>query len=306
MISKFLSIYLVLAFFSTPLIKAEDTKSDSYPLSPNLQGFCYELSKKFEEYKWGHPHCEQYKWSNVRKSSKGTPLIWTTFGDEKSSGSQNTTLVLCGVHGDEITPVKFCWDLMNELKSNHTFTDKMIVIAPLVTPDSFFIKKPTRTNGSGVDVNRNFPTADWPTEAHKKWKSAYKGDKRKFPGHKSGSEQETIFQMNLIKRFKPNKVISVHAPLTILDYDGPTLQAENGKSAKELLEQMSEKSSGYKVSNYPIFPGSLGNWAGKENHIPTYTLELPNSNPQETEKFWALFKESVIFAINHKMKPTVD
>ena len=112
--------------------------------------------------------------------------------------------------------------------------------------------------------------------------------------------------MNLIKRYRPNKVITVHAPLTILDYDGPSLKAEAGKSAVDLLEQMSEKSSGYKVSNYPIFPGSLGNWAGKENHIPTYTLELPNSNPQETDKFWSLFKESVIYAVDHKMKPTVD
>lgn len=306
MIFKPLIILLAILVSSFCFSEAEVSRTETFPLAPNLQGFCYELSKKFEEYKWGHPHCEQYKWINVRKSAKGTPLIWTTFGDEKSQGAENTTLILCGVHGDEITPVKFCWDLMNELKSNHTFKDKMVVVAPLVTPDSFFIKKPTRTNGSGVDVNRNFPTVDWSAEAHKKWKSAYKGDKRKFPGHKAGSEQETVFQMNLIKRYKPNKVISVHAPLTILDYDGPTLLAENGKSAKELLEQMSEKSSGYKVSNYPIFPGSLGNWAGKENHIPTYTLELPNSDPQETEKFWNLFKESVIYAINHKMKPTVD
>lgn len=277
---------------------------NNYPLTPELQGFCYELSKKFEEYKWGHPKCELFKWQNVRKSAKGTPLVWTTYGEEKSNAAANTTLVLCGVHGDEITPVKFCWDLMQELRK-HTFTDKMVVVAPLVTPDSFFIKKPTRTNFSGVDVNRNFPTSDWKTHAHKKWKDVYNKDKRKFPGPKAASEQETIFQMNLIKRYKPNKVISVHAPLTILDYDGPSLKAEAGKTAKELLEQMSQKSDGYKVSNYPIFPGSLGNWAGKDNHIPTYTLELPNSDPSETQKFWELFKDAVIYAIDHKMKPTV-
>jgi protein MpaA len=285
---------------------AESSNVSSYPLPSNLQGFCYELSKKFEEYKWGHPQCENFKWSTVRKSQRGMPLIWSTFGEDKSPSSENTTLILCGVHGDEITPVKFCWDLMNELRTNHTFTDKRVIVAPIITPDSFFIKKPTRTNAAGIDVNRNFPTSDWRADALKKWKEAYKSDKRKYPGLKPGTEPETIFQMNLIKRYRPNKVISVHAPLTILDYDGPSLRAESGKSALELLEQMSHKSSGYKVSNYPIFPGSLGNWAGKENHIPTYTLELPNSNPQETDKFWSLFKEAVIFAINHKMKPTVD
>ncbi len=277
-----------------------------FELNYDIKKFCKTLDGKFAEYKWGEAHCEYFKWVNVRKSSVGTPLIWTVFGEENSPAAQNTTLIMCGVHGDEITPVKFCWDLMRELKSNHSFSDKVVVVAPLVTPDSFFKSKPTRTNATGIDVNRNFPTADWKAEAHKRWKTVHKKDRRKFPGHHAASEQETIFQMNLIKRYKPNKVISVHAPLTLLDYDGPSLKAEEGKYAKTVLEQMSQKSMGYKVSNYPIFPGSLGNWAGKENHIPTYTLELPNTNYLETDRFFNLFKEAVLFAVEHKMKPPVD
>ncbi|HXH75205.1 MAG TPA: M14 family zinc carboxypeptidase [Bacteriovoracaceae bacterium] len=274
--------------------------------TPAVDKFCSGLTKKFEQYKWGDPKCNDYKWNHVRSSSLGTPLIWTVFGEENTAAAENTTIVMCGVHGDEITPVKFCWDLLVELKQNHTFKDKVVVVAPLVAPDSFLKLKPTRTNGRGVDVNRNFPTLDWKSDAVKRWKQAHNGDKRKNPGTRPASEQETVFQMNLILRYKPNKVISVHAPLTLLDYDGPSLKAENGKSAKMLLEQMSQKSSGYKVSNYPIFPGSLGNWAGKEKHIPTYTLELPNTNHNETDRFWNLFKEAMFYAIDHKMKPTVD
>ena len=277
------------------------------PLSEPLKKMCGRLETKFSDYHWGDPQCEKFKWNHVRSSNLGTPLVWTVFGDETSETSKaNTTVILCGVHGDEITPIKFCWDLINELQKSASFQDKLIIVAPLVAPDSFFVEKPTRTNGRGVDVNRNFPTADWKADAHKRWKQQLKSDKRKFPGHAPASEQETVFQMNLILRYKPNKVISVHAPLTLLDYDGPTLIGEGNKSAKMLLEQMSNKASGYKVSNYPIFPGSLGNWAGKEKHIPTYTLELPNSNPGETSDFWILFKDAVMFAIDHKMKPTVD
>ena len=280
----------------------------TFPIPAKLKNYCDALDAKFQKYKWGTAECDKTKWINVRRSARGTPLIWTTFGEEHSPGAkENTTLVLCGVHGDEITPVKFCWDLIKELKKDiYKFDNKMVVIAPLVTPDSFLIDKPTRTNAAGVDVNRNFPTKDWKSDAHRKWIHSYRRDKRKNPGEFAASEQETIFQINLIKRYKPNKIITVHSPLTILDYDGPSLKLESSKPAKELLEEMSKKSSGYKVSNYPIFPGSLGNWAGKENHIPTYTLELPNSNPLETDKFWGLFKDAVIYAIDHKMKPTVD
>ncbi len=292
------------------LLMLVSTVSLSYAqeiLTPALNSFCHQIKTKFDDYGWGEPRCSDYKWNHVRNSNLGTPLIWTVFGDESNKiATENTTIIMCGVHGDEITPVKFCWDLLKELKLNHKFEDKLVVVAPLVAPDSFFVPRPTRTNGRGVDVNRNFPTKDWHADAHKRWKAVHRKDMRKNPGLKPGSEQETVFQMNLILRYKPNKVISVHAPLTLLDYDGPSLTAEAGKSAKHLLEQMSKKSAGYKVSNYPIFPGSLGNWAGKEKHIPTYTLELPNTNYKETDKFFSLFKDAMAFAIENKMKPPID
>jgi len=302
-ISKYLFLIL---FISLKAFANQANPPASQVLTQDILKFCDKLEKKFTQYNWGKPQCENFKWNHVRNSNLGTPLIWTVFGEENSPAATNTTIVLCGVHGDEITPVKFCWDLMNELKNHHTFKDKLVVVVPLVAPDSFFKTSPSRTNGRGIDVNRNFPTKDWHNEAIKRWKHAHKSDLRKNPGKKPASEQETIFQMNLILRYKPNKVISVHAPLTLLDYDGPTWTAKNGKSAKHLLEQMSEKSSGYKISSYPVFPGSLGNWAGKEKHIPTYTLELPNSNNLQTDEFWGLFKESMIYAINHKMVPPID
>jgi protein MpaA len=307
-ILKFITYFTIVSSicFANEEIPAPKDLAEIHQLTAPVQGFCKELEKKFEQYDWGKTQCENFKWNHVRNSNLGTPLIWTVFGEENSTASQNTTIVLCGVHGDEITPIKFCWDLMNELKANHTFQDKLVVIAPLVAPDSFFKPSPSRTNGRGVDVNRNFPTIDWQKHAIKKWKQAHKSDLRKNPGTRPASEQETIFQMNLILRYRPNKVISVHAPLTLLDYDGPTFTAKNGKSAKVLLQQMSEKSSGYKISSYPVFPGSLGNWAGKEKHIPTYTLELPNSNNLQTNEFWTLFKESMVYAINHKMVPPID
>jgi protein MpaA len=281
-------------------------KTLTKPNSEKVLNYCKKMDDYFKKYSWGESQCEKYSWHHVRSSFLGNPIVWYVFGDEsKLTKKTNTTFIECGVHGDEITPIKFCFDLMEDIKNNPKVVgDNLIVIAPLVTPDSFFKIKPTRTNAKGVDVNRNFPTKDWNKSAIKLWKSRYRSDKRRYPGAHAQSEQETIFQVNIIKRYNPNKVISVHSPLTLLDYDGPTFTKNNGKAAKQLLISMSDKAGKYKVSNYPFFTGSLGNWAGNERNIPTYTLELPNSDWHKTDRYFNLFKDAIHHAIQHNLSST--
>jgi protein MpaA len=274
-----------------------------------VEKYCTKLDRYFKKYKWGKSNCSDYSWHHVRSSHWGNPIIWFTYGDEKKHEEQpkNTTMIFCGVHGDEITPVKFCFDVLKDLKNHpEIIKDNLVVIAPLVTPDSFLRKYPTRYNGRGVDVNRNFPTKDWNKMAKKLWKTRYNADKRRNPGNKPLSEQDTIFQVNLIKRYKPNKIISVHAPLTLIDYDGPTSPHKHGDLAHQLLIQMSAKAGKYKINNYPFFTGSLGNWAGNERNIPTYTLELPNTDWTKTRKFFKTFRTAIHHAITHELVTSED
>ncbi len=275
-----------------------------------VKSYCKKVDKYFQKYNWGKSNCDDYTWNHVRDSHWGTPLVWYVYGDEKSHKTKpkNTTLILCGVHGDEITPVKFCFDTLEDLKHHpDVLKDNLVIIAPIVTPDSFFRKKPTRYNGRGVDVNRNFPTKDWNKNALKLWKSRYSSDKRRFPGLEAMSEQETYFQVNLIKRYKPNKIISVHSPLTLIDYDGPIASNhKHGGTAEQLLVQMSAKAGKYRINNYPFFTGSLGNWAGNERNIPTYTLELPNSDWTKTKKFYKTFQTAIHHAISHEISSKMN
>lgn len=288
--------------FNDPRIKVRKTVK----LTPELKKYCQKIDQKFERYKWGKSGCDKVHWNHVRDSFLGTPLIWGVFGDEdkiKTSSPEelNTTIILCGVHGDEVTPIKFCFDLIKHLQElDHPWDRDLVAIAPIVTPDSFFKKRPTRTNYRGVDVNRNFPTKDWKKDALRLWKGRYRKDPRRYPGKKALSEHETVFQVNLIKRYKPSKIISVHAPLTILDYDGPELGKGGiylASNANKLLKKMSDSAKGYRIKNYPFFPGSLGNYAGNERGIPTYTLELPSSDYTKHKKFWIRFRESLDLAI---------
>ncbi len=276
--------------------------------SVKVQAYCKKMDRYFAKYKWGKSNCDNYSWHHVRDSHWGNPIVWYVYGDETKVKKQNTTMILCGVHGDEITPIKFCFDILEDLK-NHPklLKDNLVIIAPLVTPDSFFRKRPTRYNGRGVDVNRNFPTKDWNKNALRLWKQRYRSDKRRFPGKSAMSEQETYFQVNLIKRYAPNKIISVHAPLTLIDYDGPSSNDhDHGNLAEQLLIQMSDKAGKYRINNYPFFTGSLGNWAGNERKIPTYTLELPNSDWTKTKKFYDTFQLAIHHAISHEMSKKVD
>ncbi len=282
-----------------------------------ISNFCDKLDGQFKKYGWDKSECESYEWITYRNSVLGDPLTWTVFGDasdeEKPSFKQkDVSMIMCGVHGDEITPIKFCFDIMSYLKGIYSdpkfkeeFANKIVIVAPLVNPDSFFKARPTRVNARGVDVNRNFPTKDWSRDARRLWISHFKKDKRRNPGMMANSEPEVVFQINLVKRYGPDKIISVHSPLTMLDYDGPNAIVDgfvDGAKAHELLIQMSKDASDYKIENYPFFPGSLGNWAGKERDIPTYTLELPTSDPAKSVQYWKLFKTAIHKAIAHDLK----
>lgn len=281
---------------------------------PHIVKFCQNTQRKFTQYGWGKTRCLKYRWNHVRHTFLGNPLIWKVFGNEveHKKNPRNSTLVFCGVHADEITPIKFCFDIIRELsKGNLDLEKSIVIVAPNVNPDSFFRKYPKRTNYRGVDLNRNFPTKDWDSKALRYWKNKYRRDKRRYPGKRPLSEQETIFQVNLIKRYRPDKIISIHAPLTMLDYDGPTNalhkhQGHNGLIAGKLLSEMSKQASGYRIKDYPFFPGSLGNWAGNERNIPTYTLELPSSDNRMSKTYWKKFKGAIFKAFETNFKETTN
>jgi murein peptide amidase A len=268
---------------------------------------CQQLKLKFKQYNWKLEPCAHFSeqqeidvWKYKNFSKKGFPLIYNEFGK-----GQKTTLILGGVHPDEITPIYLAFALAEGLKQKQfsggfDIEESRIIIAPLVNPDGFLKPQPTRTNASKIDLNRNLPTQNWKlSRFNPKSKEKFLQNSRYFPGKEPNSEPETQFQIWLAKTFSVTQIITIHAPLGFLDYDGPKL--EWNKTSKHdslnLAEIISRSSNNFKVKDYVFFPGSLGTFFGQERNIPTVTLELPSKQPHLAHSYFQKFEVGILQAV---------
>jgi murein peptide amidase A len=171
-------------------------------------------------------------------------------------------LLIGGIHGDELTSASIVFRWLQWLDDGEARQYTWRVI-PVANPDGLLANPPQRINSHGVDLNRNFPTPDWNKDAQSYWVSKTGRDPRRFPGQAAMSEPETRWLYNQIESFKPDLVISVHAPFGILDYDGPAHQPRRFGSLN--------------LNRLGIYPGSLGNYGGVHKNMPVITIELPNA-----------------------------
>lgn len=204
--------------------------------------------------------------TNGGRSVLGRPLFQR---DVVSPNAQLKVLVIGGIHGDELSSTALVLHWIQH--SVQTPSNVHWRFVPLVNPDGMLLAQPTRINARGVDLNRNFPTPHWDKEAPVYWKSRTKSDPRRFPGPKPLSEPESRWIHDEMERWKPDLIVSVHAPYGVLDFDGPTSPPQ--RLGRLYLDQVG------------IFPGSLGNFGGVHKRVPVVTIELPSAirTPQEAE-----------------------
>lgn len=138
---------------------------------------------------------------------------------------------------------------------------------PALNPDGLLARPPKRVNARGVDLNRNFPTRNWAQDARHYWEKRTRKDPRRWPGNAPLSEPESAFLHAQIASFKPNLIVSIHAPYGVLDFDGPVGDklVPPARLGRLYLDQVG------------IFPGSLGNYGGLHQGVPVVTVELPNA-----------------------------
>ncbi len=204
--------------------------------------------------------------NNPGRSVRGRPLLQR---DVVSPHARLKVLVIGGIHGDELSSTSLVLHWIanaQEIPSNVHWR-----FVPLVNPDGMMLDHPKRTNANGVDLNRNFPTPNWDKEAPFYWNQRTRKDPRRYPGVKPLSEPESRWVYNEMDQWKPDLIVSVHAPYGLLDFDGPT--APPAKLGRLYLDQVG------------IYPGSLGNYGGVHKKVPVVTIELPSAlrTPQDAE-----------------------
>lgn len=191
------------------------------------------------------------KYLTLGKTVQGRDITAIIYG----SGAKRV-LIFGGIHGDEQHTTVLARALAVNINSETLPPNLTLVLVPDVNPDGLMASK--RVNANGVDINRNFPS--------KSWRPEYT-EQRHYPGIKPSSEPETRAVLSLLESYPPHLVITLHAALGCVNWDGlpgaapaQTLASVNGYPLCATL--------GYET------PGSLGILTGIDRQIPTVTIEL--------------------------------
>ena len=204
------------------------------------------------------------------------PLVAHIFGD-----GPNVTLIIACVHGNE-TSTPGVARLLREhlLKHPSIMQGRQVIIVPVVNPDG--LQRKSRRNAHNVDINRNYPGT---------WRLPKRGEPFK-PGPSPASEPETRAMMDLVAKYPPKKIVSIHQPLKCMAF--------SGERSKPLVREM-QKYNRFRIVQsvgYPT-PGGFGGYCENILKVPVVTLELPW---QSAEAAWKKHGTALVAAI----KLTID
>lgn len=193
----------------------------------------------------------QHAHAPAATSFEGRPiLVW----DRPATSAAPRVLIVGGIHGDEPEALAALPALRHALASSTIANVRLIQD---INPDGSAHR--TRTNARGVDLNRNWPTANFTPRARH--------------GQSPLSEPESRLLSYHISDFAPSAIIVYHSARTgpFVNFDGP---AEHLAQAFADAAKVGDPRWHVRASmGYPT-PGSLGTWAGVEQRIPILTIEF--------------------------------
>ena len=254
----------------------QDPKKANLPHLTARTNFCKKVSRRLASVSMKSCLAAQLELTGCR-SVKGDPLMVREYPPVLDREPLGKVLLIGGTHGDELTSVSITFRWLETLNKHHSGLFHWRVI-PVLNPDGLLQRAAQRTNHNGVDLNRNLPSKDWYKNAIDYWNTKGNKSPRKYPGTEPNSEPENQWLVDEIHLFKPDAIISIHAPYGVVDFDAHKLNTAPKSLGKLRLNLL------------VTYPGSLGNFAGIDLNIPVITLELPHAwempSSKESELIW--------------------
>ena len=204
----------------------------------------------------------------IGASVQGYPLVCQVIGQ-----GTDVTLVMATIHGSEPAGTPLVRRLARHLQEYpELLNGRAVVLLPVANPDG--MARDNRYNAHGVDLNRNFEAANRVMDGHS--------------GRTALSEPESQAIRKLVLEYKPDRIVTLHQPLSCIDYDGP---------AGPLASRMAEFCN-LPVKKVGARPGSLGSYAGVTLGIPIVTFEmLPADSNLDSQALWERYGKSLVAAV---------
>ena len=205
------------------------------------------------------------------KSVQGRDIEITIHGD-----GPDVIMIISAIHGDEKAGVPLVKKLDRLLREKpYKVFGRTIILAPVVNPDGYAAN--TRSNANKIDLNRNFQTSNRVNNSSN--------------GLNGFSEPEAVALAEVIQKYKPQRIVSIHSPLGCVDYDGDAF----------LLAYRMAKASGLKVEKLGSRPGSLGSYAGVEFGVPIITLECTKLDESlSSQQLWDKYGQALLISIEYQ------
>lgn len=221
-------------------------------------------------------------------SANNLPILEAHYAAKSGTKNPVRILFIGGIHGDELSSVSVTFKWLNTLNAHHSGSFDWHFV-PLANPDGLMRRPATRVNANNIDLNRNFMPAEAELTPLEYWKQRAKMRKRYYPGQAPLSEPESKMIHKLIEEYRPNVIVSVHAPHGMLDFDGD--------------KQPPQRLGPLYLRHLGTYPGSLGNYGWYVKNIPVLTIELPYAgimpSPQDISKMWV----DLVRWVRYKAKP---
>jgi len=181
-------------------------------------------------------------------------------------GNPNATrkvLVIGAQHGNEQNGTIICRYIVNHVAVSLAAD---VWIIPRMNPDGYAAHR--RTNDNGVDLNRNFPTADWQLSGF---------GTNQYSGPSPASEPETRAMMNFLSQLQPRFATSLHQPLNGIG---------NAKKDPKFVQRLSNQLNlpiGFSATDSPqttsasSVHGTMNAWYNPNFTGVMVTVELPKN-----------------------------